>query len=437
MCEIKNEKKVYDLIVIGAGAAGLMAAGEAARRGRRVLLLEKMEKAGRKVRITGKGRCNVTNMRESEEFLSRVRTNVDFFRPSFACMSNKATVRFFERLGVKMITERGDRVFPKSGRAWDVADALVGWCRENGVTMEFHSKVEEIVTVADRVLGVNYTNKRGFRRREEADNVIVATGGVGYPATGSTGDGYRFAHRLGHAIEPVRPSLVPLVSSHPAIGAMAGLELRNISARLMVDGTCAGEEFGEIAVSTRGVEGAVVLRLSRDAVDALIEEHRVELWLDLKPALTPEVLAERIARERAELPREAMVRELVRKLVPRLLVEPVAAEAGLHPKMYLKKMGEEEQGRLIAVLKRFVLPISDYRPFEEAVVTAGGVRVDEVDPQTLQSKRVKGLYFAGEVLDLDADTGGYNLQIAFSTGRLAGQLRGSGLAPRERSGQQE
>ena len=416
-------REAYDVIVIGAGAAGMMAAGTAARSGKRVLLLEKMEKSGRKVRISGKGRCNLTNARPPEEFLTHVRTNADFFEVAFAEFNNKATIRFFERMGVKLEIERGERVFPKSGKAWDVANALLEYCVENGVKIEYNSRVQEILTAAGKVYGVKYMNKRGFSRKEEAPAVILCTGGVSYPGTGSTGDGYLFAADLGHTIEPVRPSLTPLKSSHAQMKFMDKLLLRNVRVKLFVEGEEVREEFGEIGFSERGIEGAVALRVSRDAVDALIDEKRVKLVVDLKPGLTEEMLLDRIERDLAEMQPDEFFSELLRKLVPKALVLPIANELDIHSKNYVRKLSEAEKLRLVKLLKGFVFPITDYAPFPFAVVTAGGVRCDEVNKYTMESLKVKGLYFAGEVLDLDANTGGYNLQIAFSTGRLAGMLK--------------
>jgi len=417
------ERLPYDVIVVGAGAAGMMAAGTAARNGNRVLLIEKMEKSGRKVRITGKGRCNVTNARPAEEFASQVRVNAEFFAPAFAEFNNRATIRFFERQGVKLDIERGERVFPKSGKAWDIANALLEYCVENGVKILYETRVTEIMTLGKRVFGVRYVNKRGFERKEECDRVIVATGGVSYPTTGSTGDGYAFAADLGHTIEPLRPSLTPLVTSHPQMKYLRGLLLRNVKATLHTDNAPVREEFGEIGFSERGIEGAATLRLSRDAVDALIDGHRVKLVLDLKPALTDEMLRDRIARERAGMEPTEFFGELLRKLTPKALVMPLAQELDIHSKNYISKLTDAEVDRLIRTLKGLTFPITDYAPFEYAVTTAGGVRCDEVDPQTMESRKIRGLYLAGEVLDIDANTGGYNLQIAFSTGHLAGMLK--------------
>lgn len=419
----EKEIRPFDVIVVGAGAAGMMAAGTAARNGKRVLLIEKMEKSGRKVRITGKGRCNVTNARPAEEFASQVRTNAEFFTQAFAEFNNRAAIRFFEKAGVKLEIERGERVFPQSGKAWDIATALLEYCFENGVKIIYNTRVTEIMTLGNKVFGVRYINRRGFERKEECAQVILATGGLSYPATGSTGDGYGFAADLGHTIEPVRPSLTPLVTSHPQAKFLDGLLLRNVKAVLWVDDQPVREEFGELGFSDRGIEGAVALRMSRDAVDALIDGHSVKLVVDMKPGLTDEVLRDRIARETADMAPTEFFSELLRKLVPKPLVMTLLHEMDVNGKNYVSKVPAEQIERLIRTLKGFAFPITDYAPFEYAVVTAGGVACDEVNPYTMESLKIKGLYFAGEVLDLDANTGGYNLQIAFSTGRLAGMLK--------------
>ncbi len=421
--EMESLHPRYDVVVIGGGAAGLMAAGTAARIGNKVLLLEKMEKPARKVRITGKGRCNLTNARPVEEFTENVRTNGDWLRVAMSEFTNRATMRFFERMGVKLVTERGERVFPASGKAADIANALEFYCRDYDVEIQCHSRVTEILVADGKVYGLKYMNKRGFIRKIEVENVIIATGGVSYPATGSTGDGYTFADRTGHTIESVRPSLTPLVSNHPQIEYIKNVWLKNINARLYVAGEMVREEFGEMSFSDRGLEGAVILRLSRDAVDALLEEKSVKIELDLKPALTEDVLRERIKREVAEMRPEDFFAELVRRLVPKPLVVPICKELDVHSRLYISKVSEKEFERLIKVLKGWSFPISDYAPFEYAVVTAGGVSCSEVNEYTMESLKIKGMYFAGEVLDVDANTGGYNLQIAFSTGHLAGLLK--------------
>ena len=356
--ERTEEIRPYDVVVVGAGAAGMMAAGTAAQRGCRVLLLEKMEKSGRKVRITGKGRCNVTNARPAEEFAAQVRTNAAFFAPAFAAFNNRAAIRFFERQGVRLDIERGERVFPHSGKAWDIANALLGFCVDNGVKILYDTRVTGILTLGGRVFGVKYVNKRGFERKEECPQVILATGGVSYPATGSTGDGYAFAADLGHTIEPLRPSLTPLVSSHPRVRQLDRLLLRNVRATLWIDDAPVREEFGELGFSERGIEGAVALRMSRDAVDALIEGRRVKIVVDLKPALTEEVLRDRIARELAAMEPTEFFGELLRKLVPRPMVLPLAQELDIHSKTYVSKLSEAEIVRLIRTLKGLTFPVT-------------------------------------------------------------------------------
>lgn len=415
----------YDVIVIGAGAAGLMAAGTAASEGKRVLLLEKMERAGRKIRITGKGRCNLTNTKSKKDFLDKVRANAEFFTPAFNSFSNRATVKFFRKEEVKLETERGDRVFPASGKAWDIANALVYWAEEAGVEIQYHTKVIGIRTIGNRVLGVTIITKRGFERNLEAPNVILCTGGASYPATGSTGDGYGFAHSLGHNIEEIRPSLVALVSDSELAHALTGVRLKNVNVTLYIDEEVADEEFGEIEFGSRGIEGAVALRLSRMAVDALIANKRVRLGIDTKTALMPETLVNRIDREVELLMEEEnpIIADLARKLLPRAMVYPIIKEINLDPEAPLSTFTQGNTASLIGILKHIPISIVDYGPFEEAIVTAGGISVEDIDPNTLQSKLIKGMYFAGEVLDIDADTGGYNLQIAFSTGYLAGKLK--------------
>ena len=337
--------------------------------------------------------------------------NVDLIQVGARNMQNFELLKAVGRQKKPVLLKRG------------LANTLEEWCRDNGVEFWFHTRVTGLMTLGGKIFGVRYMNRRGFERKEESARVIVATGGVSYPATGSTGDGYAFAADLGHTIEPLRPSLTPLLSSHAQMRYLDKVLLRNVRATLYVDNEPVREEFGEIGFSDRGIEGAVALRMSRDAVDALIEEKRVKLVLDLKPALTEEVLHERIAREIAELQPNEFFGELLRKLVPKPLVMPLAQEVDIRANCYVGKITEEQITRLVRTLKGLTFPITDYAPFEYAVVTAGGVRCDEVNPYTMESLKVKGLYFAGEVLDIDANTGGYNLQIAFSTGRLAGSLK--------------
>lgn len=412
----------YDVIVIGAGPAGLMAAGRAAENGHKTAILEKMEKPARKLRITGKGRCNITNIKPENEVLAKVRTNAPFFKISLEAFSNQDTVNFFRENGLELEVERGGRVFPASGDAWDVADTLEHWVRGKNVP----------IFVNSRVTGIFHNENLGFKitvtQKNEnwtyyAKKIVIATGGITYPATGSTGDGYNWAHDLGHKIEPLRPSLVPLEIESEYMNDLAGLELKNINFELIINGEPTDERFGDMSFTRFGVTGPVILQLSRDIVDALIEEYDVVASIDLKPALTEAVLVERITREMEGITRGGTAKVLLQKLIPRELIYAVGRTAGLEPSLFVDKIEPQQIKNLIKTLKDFRIKISDYRPIEEAIVTAGGVDVSEVDPFTMESKIVKGIYFAGEILDIDADTGGYNLQIAFSTGYVAGALK--------------
>ena len=407
-----------DCIIIGAGAAGLFAAGAAVHAGKRVTVLEHMDAPGKKLLITGKGRCNVTNNCGPDEFLKNVRRNPRFLYSALNACPPAFVMELLEKgLGVPLKTERGRRVFPQSDRAQDVLDALLRWAK--GARLRYEG-ARELMLENGRCTGVRLQSGEALR----AGAVLVATGGVSYPVTGSTGDGYLLAHRLGHAIVEIRPSLTPLETSLPFAESLKGLRLKNISARLAIDDRYVQQEFGELEF-TPFVSGPVTLRMSRQAVDALIDGQRVAVDLDLKPALNPTQLRERIAREAETLGPQAPLSSLLRKLLPAQLIRPFAASLQIPERLPLNAVKATELDKIVGQLKLFRLPISDYRPFEEAIVTAGGVSTAEVDPQTMQSRLVKGLYFAGELLDIDADTGGYNLQIAYSTGHLAGQMLGN------------
>ncbi|HLO66007.1 MAG TPA: aminoacetone oxidase family FAD-binding enzyme [Holophaga sp.] len=407
----------WDVVVVGGGPAGILAAGRAAQEGARVLLLEAMEKPLRKLRITGKGRANVTNMRPLEQHLREIRPDGRFLRQAFGAFFNADLVALLASEGCPTRVERGDRVFPESGRAWDAAEALWAWARRQGAVIAVKARVEGLVVEAGVFKGLEVAHA-GRRERVLAPRCVLATGGLSYPRTGSTGDGLAFAAAAGHRVEATRPSLVGL-ATRPAFPGAAGLTVRNAELTLWIEGRKKATEFGEADFTERGLGGAAVLRLSREAVDALAKGSKVEISLDLKPALDGPTLAARLDRERAERGGGTCA-HLLRAFLPPQLVPVFAGELGLAPGSPASRLQGEAGRRLLALLKDLRLQVTGHGGWEEAIVTAGGVALKEVDPRTLASRRVEGLHFAGEMLDLDANTGGYNLQIAFSTGWLAG-----------------
>jgi len=407
-----TERKV---IVIGAGAAGLMAAGQAAQMGAETLLLEKMNHPGRKLRIAGKGRCNLTNVAPVSEFIAHFGPNGRFLRQAFARFFNADLVAFFEELGVRTVAERGGRVFPASGQAQDVVDALVWRIGKQGVTLQTRSPVKRLLVEGGRVVGVQVP-----RRIYRADAVIVATGGASYPATGSTGDGYRLSQAVGHTIVPIRPALVPLETAGDVAPRLQGLSLRNVTVRVWVNGKKQAEAFGEMLFTHSGVSGPIILSLSRQVVDALLMKQTVFLSIDLKPALDEGKLDARLLRD-LDARGKRHFRSLLKGLLPSKLIPVCIDLTGIPSDKMAHQITSEERKRLRTWLKDFRLEVTGHRPFTEAIITAGGVDTREVDPRTLASRLVEGLYFAGEVLDVDADTGGYNLQAAFSTGWVAGR----------------
>jgi len=393
-----------------------MAAGQAAEMGAETLLLEKMNHPGRKLRIAGKGRCNLTNVAPVSEFISHFGPNGRFLRQAFHQFINADLVAFFEELGVRTVAERGGRVFPVSGQAQDVVDALVRWVGERGVTLQTRSPVKRLLVEGGRVTGVQASRGRVHR----ADAVIVATGGASYPATGSTGDGYRLAQAVGHTIVPIRPALVPLETAGDSAARLQGLSLRNVTVRVWVNGKKQAEAFGEMLFTHFGVSGPIILSLSKQAVDALRLGQRVVLSIDLKPALDEGKLDARLLRD-LDAHGKRHFRTLLKGLLPSKLIPVCIDLTDIPPDKAAHQITSEERHRLRTWLKDFRLEVTGHRPFTEAIITAGGVDVREVDPRTMASRLVEGLYFAGEVLDVDADTGGYNLQAAFSTGWVAGR----------------
>lgn len=404
------------IIVIGGGAAGMMAAVKAAENGSEVLLLEKMKRAGKKMLITGKGRCNLTNRAEIPELIKNMTGNGSFLHSTIRSFDNDDVIGFFEAKNVPVKVERGGRVFPVSDKAADVVAALTEEMYQLGVEVRLKAAVKKILTEADKVIGVEMEDGSTIL----ADAVILAAGGASYPATGSDGDGAKLAASAGHTIVPLRPSLVPLEIEEEWIKEAQGLSLRNVQVTALADGEKAGEEFGEMMFAHFGVTGPVILSLSRQIAAALDKKAFVEIVINLKPALTPEVLDRRVQRDFEKFIRKQL-KNAMHDLLPSKLIQPVMDLAYLDGEKEVHQITREERLRLVEVLQHLTLTVTKTRPLAEAIVTAGGVSVKEIYPKTMESRLVKNLYFAGEVIDVDGYTGGYNLQAAFSTGAAAGQ----------------
>lgn len=406
------------VIVVGGGAAGAMAAIAAARSGSRTTLFEKNEKIGKKLFITGKGRCNVTNACETEELFGNVVSNGKFLYSAFYSFDNNSTMDFFEQAGCMLKTERGDRVFPKSDHSSDVIAALNRELSESGVEVFLHTPVKEILLEetpdGKRVRGVHLADGR----EEPADSVVVATGGISYESTGSTGDGYRFAERAGHKLAEAKPALVPFHIQEPFCRDMMGLSLKNVSVSLSCDGKELYQGFGEMLFTHFGVSGPLILTASSYYAKRAYGKRAV-LRLDLKPALTEEQLDKRMLRDFEEN-RNRLFKNALGGLLPAKMIPVMVALSGIDPEKKVNEVTREERKGLVSLIKGLPMTVTGCRNFSEAIITQGGVSVKEVNPSTMESKIVKGLYFAGEVLDLDALTGGFNLQIAWSTGHLAG-----------------
>lgn len=422
----------HKVIVIGAGASGLMAAGQAAEAGADTLLIEKMNRPARKLCITGKGRCNITNIAPVADFISHFGTNGKFLRQAFSRFFNSDLLDFFNRLGLKTVTERGGRVFPESGEAEDVARVMTEWIKRSGVKIKTRIAADRLITDSGRITGVHLKpanpgmdSSAGTDEVMQADAVIVACGGASYPGTGSTGDGYRLAGSAGHSIIKIRPALVPLDTSGDTAARLEGLSLKNISASAWINGKKASEEFGDMLFTAHGISGPVILTLSGLCVDALIDKSNVIISIDLKPALDHKILDERLMRDIKNSPNKS-VNNLLKGLLPERLIAICLEITNINRDKKSNQITSEERKRLRVWLKDFRLDITGHRPIAEAIITAGGVDTGEVDPRTMQSRKIKGLYFAGEVLDINADTGGYNLQAAFSTGWIAGISAASG-----------
>ena len=401
-------------IVIGGGAAGLMAAGRAAQRGSDVLLLEKMEQNGRKIGISGKGRCNVTNSAELTEFMNHFGKNGRFLRQCFQQYFSGEVLEFFQNHNLPLTLERGGRYFPESGRALDVVKVFNEWLEKQGVDLRKRSHVSRILIQDGAVTGVVCNNKK-----IAADNVVLATGGQSYPRTGSSGDGYKLAGNVGHTVTPLRPALVPLTSSDPSLKALKGLDLRNVQVRLFIDGKKKAQDFGELSFTAHGLTGPTVLSLSEQVVQALDLGKQVSLAVDLKPALDEKKLDARLIRDLEQRKGEP-IDSILRGLLPKEFIPVCLETCNIPTTIDTCNFPGKMRKKVVYWCKDLRFEITGYRSWNEAIVTSGGISLKEVDPRTMESKLIKGLYIVGELLDLHADTGGFNLQAAFSTGWLAG-----------------
>ena len=404
------------VIVIGAGAAGTMAAGTAAQNGAEVVLLERNEKIARKVMITGKGRCNVTNnVADTQEFISNIPGNGRFLYGAFSTFNSQDTIDFFENYGVPLKVERGNRVFPVSDKAVDIVDALNKYITLNKVQRKTE-RVTKLIVEDNEIRGVKTENGNEYF----ADAVIVATGGLSYPKTGSSGDGYELAKSVGHTVTELRPSLSALVCREGLCSECMGLSLKNVAIRV-VDTQKKKEiydDFGEMLFTHFGVSGPMILSASAHMRN--MEKARYEIYIDLKPALNHEKLDARILRDFADNSNKS-ISNILALLVPKSLIVPILKMAHIKPSEKANQITKDMRKALIDVIKGIKLTVMDFNDISEAIVTSGGVKINEINPKTMESKICKGLYFAGEVIDCDGYTGGFNLQIAFSTGQLAGK----------------
>lgn len=402
------------VVVIGGGAAGLMAAATAAKNGHSVTVIEKNRRPARKILVTGKGRCNVTNNCSVDTLMANIPVNGRFLYSAFNAFSTAGTMGYFEGLGVPLKTERGNRVFPVSDKAMDIADALVKGARKNGVSF-VQGSAEEIITGENSVSSVRLSDKREIA----ADRVIIATGGLSYPATGSTGDGYKMAKMLGHTVTPLRPSLVPICIKEGFPAKMMGLSLKNVNLSVFEKGKKKPifSEQGEMLFTHFGISGP--LALSASAHIRRLDGAEYECVLDLKPALSLQQLDKRLSRDFSENLNKNF-RNSLDALLPQKMIPIIVGLSSIPAETKVNQISKAQRGEFAYMLKNLKMTVSGMRPIEEAVITSGGISIKEINPATMESKLINGLYFAGEIIDVDAYTGGFNLQIAFSTGYLAG-----------------
>lgn len=418
------------VVVIGGGPAGMMAAITSAKQGNDVILLEKMKSCGRKLLITGKGRCNITSSLPMDKFIENIPENGKFLYSAFKNFTNQDIITLLKENNVNVKEERGNRIFPLSDRSLDVLQAFENEMKKNNVKIYTETEVKEIKIKDNAVNKVIYLNKRsGIVEEILTEKIILATGGKSYPLTGSTGDGYKIAKKLGHTITKISGSLVPLISKNEDLQlcqAMQGLSLRNISMKIVDEekNKKIYEDFGELLFTHFGVSGPTILSSSAHIlryknVEELLKKGKIKLQIDLKPALNEEKLNLRLLRDFDKFKNKQIINSL-NELLPKKMIEPVIKKAKIKNEKRINEITKQERENLIRVIKCFEITISGFRPIEEAIITRGGINVKEINPKTMESKLIEGLYFAGEIIDVDAYTGGFNLQIAYSTGYTAG-----------------
>lgn len=407
-----------NVIVIGGGAAGMMAAITAVSQGHNVTLFEKNEKLGKKLFITGKGRCNFTNAGDAEDIFNSVVTNKKFLYSAFNGFSNYDTMGFFGELGLNFKVERGNRVFPSSDHSSDVIGALSRRMKQLGVKVELNTQVDEVIANNGEFSAVKLTDAYNKKRTVSADKLIIATGGNSYQSTGSTGDGYRFAKSLGHEVTPILPALVPFIVKEEWERDLQGLSLKNVNVTIYDDKKIVYSDFGEMLFTHFGVSGPTVLSASSYAAK-IIKNRPLKLVIDLKPALDEQQLDERILRDFEEFKNKSFKNSLD-KLLPKKLIPVIVELSKIEPDKKIHDITKQERMTLVKLIKNLTLTLTGLRGFNEAIITQGGVSVKQINPTTMESKLVKNVYFAGEVIDVDAVTGGFNLQIAWSTAYAAG-----------------
>jgi predicted Rossmann fold flavoprotein len=413
----QNKDKTYDLIVVGAGAAGIIAAGRAAHQGLRVLMIEKMRRAGRKLLITGKGRCNITHDGPQSVYFENIYPNGRFLKHAFNAFFVPDILQILHDQGVETTTERGSRVFPVSNISADVVNALLRWMGTRNIQIIYGSRATSLLIGEGRIKGVEVMGEKGVETFL-APNVMICTGGKSYPATGSTGDGYKLATQAGHTITNVFPALVPLVTKEDTAEKLQGLGLKNVKASVWVNGKKHKDDFGEVMFAHYGLSGPIILTLSRFVVEELEKNHKVEISIDLKPALDEQKLDARLLRDLNEHGKK-QVDNIFKLWLPAKMIPVFLELLELDGNKLCHQMSAKERRKVLLLMKDFRFTITGHPGYKEAIITAGGVSTAEIQSKTMESRLVSGLYFAGEVIDLDANTGGFNLQIAFSTAWLA------------------